>query len=158
MKRAIVVLALLLLTASVTAQDPPGFAMWKAAELARRDQALSTHIGPDRSARETLAEYGDHRFRYIRRDAGPGNPEQHDTIVDVVYVQSGQCTLVLGGTMVGKKASSGPGEYLGTGIDGGERHPLAEGDVVHIPAGVPHAFIVPAGQHVTYVLLKFPGK
>jgi len=27
---------------------------------------------------------------------------------------------------------------------------------VHIPAGVPHAFLVPAGKHLTYVLLKIP--
>jgi quercetin dioxygenase-like cupin family protein len=37
-------------------------------------------------------------------------------------------------------------------------HPLAAGDIVHIPAGVPHSFLVPAGKHITYVLLKFPDR
>ena len=54
------------------------------------------------------------------------------------------------------KVSSGAGEYLGTGIEGGERHPLAAGDVVHIPAKIPHSFLVPQGKHITYVLVKFP--
>jgi quercetin dioxygenase-like cupin family protein len=75
-----------------------------------------------------------------------------------VFVQSGEGVLQLGGTMVGKRAGSGPGEYLGTRLDGGERHPLAAGDVVHIPAAIPHSFLVPAGKHITYVLVKFPAK
>jgi len=139
----------------VLAADPPGFALWSAAELKQRDQALSKKVGADHSARETLADYGDHRFRLLYRDAD-GLPEQHDKIVDVVIVQSGEGTLLLGGRMVNPKTSSGAGEYLGTGIEGGERHPLAAGDVVHIPAKIPHSFLVPKGKHITYVLVKFP--
>jgi hypothetical protein len=139
----------------VLAADPPGFALWSTAELKQRDQALSKKVGADHSARETLADYGDHRFRLLYRDAD-GLPEQHDKIVDVVIVQSGEGTLLLGGKMVNPKTSSGAGEYLGTGIEGGERHPLAAGDVVHIPAKIPHSFLVPKGKHITYVLVKFP--
>ena len=134
-----------------------GYGQWTAAELRTRDAALSKKVGPDHSARETLADYGDHRFRLLYRDAD-GAPEQHDNIVDVVIVQSGEGALQLGGTMVGKRAGSGPGEYLGTRLEGGERHPLGPGDVVHIPATIPHSFLVPAGKHFTYVLVKFPAK
>ena len=137
------------------AADPAGFALWRAAELRQRDEALSKKVGPDHSARETLTDYGDHRFRLLYRDAD-GVPEQHDTIVDVVMVQSGEGTLLLGGRMINPRASSGAGEYLGTGIEGGERHALAAGDIVHIPAKIPHSFLVPAGKHITYVLVKFP--
>jgi hypothetical protein len=139
------------------APDPAGFALWRAAELRQRDEALSKKVGPDHSARETLADYGDHRFRLLYRDAD-GVPEQHDTIVDVVMVQSGEGTLLLGGRMINPRASSGAGEYLGTGIEGGERHALAAGDIVHIPAKIPHSFLVPAGKHITYVLVKFPAR
>ena len=139
------------------AADPVGFALWRAAELRQRDEALSKKVGPDHSARETLADYGDHRFRLLYRDAD-GVPEQHDTIVDVVMVQSGEGTLLLGGRMINPRASSGAGEYLGTGIEGGERHALAAGDIVHIPAKIPHSFLVPAGKHITYVLVKFPAR
>ena len=85
-----------------------------------------------------------------------GFPEQHDTIVDLVFVQSGEGVLQLGGTMIDKKATGSPGEYAGSRLDGGSRHPLAAGDVIHIPAAVPHAFLVTKGQHLTYVLVKFP--
>jgi hypothetical protein len=145
-----------LLSAPVLAADPPGFALWKAADLAQHDKALSTHVAADHSSRETLADYGDHRFRMLYRDAD-GNPEQHDAIIDVVLVQSGEGTLVLGGTMAGRRSTT-PGEFVGTRLDGGDRHPLGPGDIVHIPAGIPHAFLVPAGRHFTYVLLKIPSK
>ena len=145
------------LVVPVLAADPTGFAMWRAAELKQRDEALSKKVGADHSARETLAEYNDHRFRMLYRDAD-GVPEQHDNIVDVVIVQSGEGTLLLGGRMINAKASTGAGEYLGTGIEGGERHALAAGDVVHIPAKIPHSFLVPKGKHITYVLVKFPAR
>ena len=156
MKAVIPFLAAGLLVVPVMAADPVGFAMWKPAELKQRDEALSKKIGADHSARETLADYGDHRFRLLYRDAD-GLPEQHDNTVDVVIVQSGEGTLVLGGKMINLKASTvGVGEYVGTGIEGGERHALAAGDLVHIPAKIPHGFLVAKGKHITYVLVKFP--
>ena len=157
MKVVLRFLAAGLVVVPVFAADPAGFALWRAAELRQRDEALSKKVGPDHSARETLADYGDHRFRLLYRDAD-GVPEQHDTIVDVVMVQSGEGTLLLGGRMINPRASSGAGEYLGTGIEGGERHALAAGDIVHIPAKIPHSFLVPAGKHITYVLVKFPAR
>ena len=89
----------------------------------------------------------------LYRDAD-GLPEQHDNFVDVVIVQSGEGTLLLGGKMIDPKA----GEYLGTGIEGGERHALAPGDLVHIPAKIPHNFLVAKGKHLTYVLVKVPAR
>jgi mannose-6-phosphate isomerase-like protein (cupin superfamily) len=130
------------------------FGLWKSGELEKHDQELSRHVGEDHSSRETLADYKSHRFRMLYRDAD-GNPEQHDTIIDIVYVKSGEGTLVLGGTMAGRR-TTGPGESVGTRLDGGERHPLGAGDIVHIPAGIPHSFLVPPGKHITYVLLKIP--
>jgi hypothetical protein len=154
MKTAICLISVASLMAVVGA-EPSRLAIWKSGELRQRDDALSKKVGPDHSARETLADYGDHRFRMLYRDAD-GIPEQHDQIVDVVIVQSGEGSLLVGGTMINPKASSGAGEYLGTGIEGGERHALAPGDIVHIPAKVPHSFLVPKGKHITYVLVKFP--
>jgi quercetin dioxygenase-like cupin family protein len=156
MKAAIRFLAAGFLVVPVLAADPVGFAIWKAAELKQRDEALSKKVGADHSARETLADYGDHRFRLLYRE-GDGLPEQHDHTVDVVIVQSGEGTLVVGGKMINLKASAvGAGEYTGTGIEGGEMHALAAGDVVHIPAKIPHSFLVTKGKHITYVLVKFP--
>jgi hypothetical protein len=144
-----------LLVVPVLAADHPDFRLWKADELKRRDAALSKKVGPDHSSRETLADFGDHRFRFLYRDAN-GFPEQHDRIVDVVFVQSGAGTLQLGGEMVDRKATGTAGEFVGSRLEGGTRHPLGAGDVIHIPATVPHAFLVPEGGHITYVLVKFP--
>ena len=147
----------LVLAAPVFAADPADFAAWTSADLKQHDEALSKKVGPDHSARETLADYTSHRFRMLYRD-GDGFPEQHDNIVDVVIVQSGESTLVVGGRMVGSRKAdgAGPGEYIGTVIEGGERRRIGAGDVVHIPPGVPHSFLVARGAHVTYVLVKFP--
>lgn len=142
--------------APLSAADPPGFSHWTADALEVHDQSLSTHVAADHSARETLADFGDHRFRMLYR-AADGNPEQHDSIIDIVFVQSGEGTLILGGTMAGRRGTTA-GEWVGTGLDGGDRHPLGPGDIVHIPAGVPHRFLVPTGKHFTYVLLKISGR
>ena len=141
-------------TAQAPATPSPTFALWKSGDLVKHDEELSKHVGEDHSSRETLADYKSHRFRMLYRDAD-GNPEQHDTIIDIVYVKSGEGTLMLGGTMAGRR-TTGPGEFVGTRLDGGERHPLGAGDIVHIPAGIPHSFLVPQGKHLTYVLLKIP--
>ena len=154
MKTVVRLLVLALLGTRVLAADPPGFAMWKASELKAHDEALPARVAEDHSSRETLADFDTHRFRMLYRDAD-GNPEQHDAIIDIVYVQSGAGTLMMGGTMQGRRSTT-PGEYVGTRLDGGDLHPLGAGDIVHIPAGIPHSFLVAKGQHLTYVLLKIP--
>ena len=115
MKTVAWMFAAALLTVPVTAADPPGFVMWRASdELKAHDVSLSTHVGADHSSRETLAEYTDHRFRMLYRDAD-GNPEQHDAIIDVVLVQSGEGTLVVGGTMVGQPVRRGQASWSARG-------------------------------------------
>lgn len=157
MNRLVAIALLALAFVPVFGAEKSTFNLWTQKAIAEREAVLMKSIAPDHSSRETLADYGDHRFRLLYRDAN-GNPEQHDKIVDVVMVHSGEGQLMMGGVMAGKKGSSETGEYLGTALTGGELHPLAPGDIVHIPAGIPHAFLVPAGKHITYVLLKFPGK
>ena len=145
--------AVVLTDAPVLQFDPPGFAMWKASELEQRDAALSTRVGRDHSARETLADYGNpagaHRFRFIHRDAD-GIPEIHDDIIDVVFVQSGAGTLLVGGEMLNRTGGRG------TDISGGTRYPLGPGDMIHIPRETPHSYLVPEGGHITYVLVRVP--
>jgi mannose-6-phosphate isomerase-like protein (cupin superfamily) len=160
MKRATLAATCLLLSSCSTApdlqDDPPGFAMWTSSELARRDTALSTRVGEDHSARETLADYGNptgaNRFRFILRDAD-GNPEEHEEIEDVVFIQSGEGTLLVGGELINRRGGS-TGTYSGDGIAGGTRYPVGPGDLIHIPAKTPHSYLVPEGGHITYVLVR----
>jgi mannose-6-phosphate isomerase-like protein (cupin superfamily) len=84
--------------------------------------------------------------------SGAGQVEVHDKETDVMYVVDGDATLVTGGTMVGGKATA-PGQWRGTDIEGGRPQHLTKGDVVVIPAGIPHWFKqVP--QSISYYVVK----
>jgi mannose-6-phosphate isomerase-like protein (cupin superfamily) len=83
---------------------------------------------------------------------GPGRVEVHEKETDVLYVIEGTATFVTGGTMVGGKTSS-PGQMLGDDIKGGETHHLTKGDVLVVPAGIPHWFKEVPGQ-LSYFVVK----
>lgn len=135
------------------ALDPPGFGLWRAAELAQHNEEIVANVRADGSSRMTLADYGEggnsHRLRFIRRDRD-GWPELHENIIDVVFVQSGQGEVLVGGDMTGQ--SNVPGAR----ISGGQKHAVSAGDVIHIPARMPHAYLTTQGNHITYVLLRVP--
>ena len=81
-----------------------------------------------------------------------GKAELHEKQTDVYYVADGAATFVTGGVLLGDKVVS-PGQHQGSGIQGGEFHHLSKGDVVVIPAGVPHWFRdVP--HSINYFLIK----
>lgn len=155
--RSALLLLLFVAFAASFAAEESSFGLWTPAFVGQREAELMKHVAADHSSRETLADYGDHRFRLLYRDAD-GLPEEHDKIVDVVMVHSGSGAVMIGGVMSGKKCSAATGEYLGTALTGGEVHQLAAGDIVHIPAGIPHSFLVTPGGHITYMLLKFSGR
>ena len=84
--------------------------------------------------------------------AASGAAELHEKQTDVYYVADGEATFVTGGVLIGDKVVS-PGQHQGTGIQGGDVHHLSKGDVLVIPAGVPHWFKeVP--HSVNYLLVK----
>ncbi len=59
---------------------------------------------------------------------------------------------VTGGTMAGGKTSA-PGQMLGSSTEGGVTHRLTKGDVIVVPAGLPHWFKeVPAP--ISYFVVK----
>ena len=74
---------------------------------------------------------------HASRRTAPGQAEIHARDTDVLYVLDGEATLVTGGHAVSTKTTA-PDELRGISIDGGETRSLNKGDVVVIPAGVPH--------------------
>jgi len=81
-----------------------------------------------------------------------GEVEVHDVQTDTIYVIDGTATFVTGGTIVGDKVRT-PGQHFGTDIKGGQTHHLTKGDVIVVPAGVPHWFKeVP--KTVSYYVVK----
>jgi len=85
-----------------------------------------------------------------RREA-PGMAEVHTKDADVIYVLEGTATLVTGGTAVELK-NTAPDEFRGKSIDGGETRQLNKGDVIIIPAGVPHWFKEVTNPFLYYVV------
>ena len=78
--------------------------------------------------------------------------EVHTQEADLFYVIDGTATQVLGGTVVGGKDTA-PGQIRGTTIEGGQTYHLSKGDVMWVPAGVPHWFPeIP--QPLSYLLVK----
>jgi mannose-6-phosphate isomerase-like protein (cupin superfamily) len=70
-----------------------------------------------------------------------------------MIVESGEATLVVGGTMVEPKTVK-PHEVRGSSIAGGAIKQLTPGDVVHIPAKVPHQLKIATGKTFTYLVIK----
>lgn len=150
-------LALLLLASpSLMAADPEGFAYWSGKTLAGFEQKLAPKIDSKKVATEQLASYAGHSLVVVHRQ-GSGEAEVHESLVDIFVVQSGQAILLVGGEVIEGK-TTGPGEIRGTGIKGGERKPLVPGDMVHIPAGVPHQVTLEEGRQFTYVIVKVNSK
>ena len=83
-----------------------------------------------------LAQAANYKVMTAKRDA-PGEVEVHTKFMDVFYVVAGSATIVVGGKAVGQKSTDAD-EPRWTSIEGGEVRHLSEGDVVVIPAGVPH--------------------
>lgn len=84
----------------------------------------------------TLMQAANYKVMTIRRDAA-GEVEIHNKFTDVFYIVSGSATIMVGGKATGLKSSE-PNELRGTSIEGGQLKQLSAGEVVIIPAGVPH--------------------
>ncbi len=93
---------------------------------------------------------GNYMVHASRREA-PGMAEVHTKDADVVYVLEGTATLVTGGTAVDLK-NTAPDEFRGKEISGGETRQLNKGDVIIIPAGVPHWFKEVTNPFLYYVV------
>ena len=151
-KLLVTLLALSAFATVLLCADPDGFAMYTSAEMKNRINSakLDDHkVGLDR-----VATWGNHGLLAIRRE-GDGEAEVHDTQVDVIFVVSGEATLIVGGTVVEPRTSA-PGEIRGKSIMGGVKKKMAPGDVFHIPAKIPHQMLVP--KLITFEVVKVDTK
>jgi mannose-6-phosphate isomerase-like protein (cupin superfamily) len=147
---------ILLVPLAMFAADPAGFTLWKSAELKGYEKKLSPKIDAQKVASQTLAQYGSHLTMIAHRE-GSGEAELHRKMADLFVIESGAATLVVGGR-IPKERTTGPGEVRGPSIEGGARHPMAAGDVAHIPANTPHQLLLDPGQQVTYFVVKVETK
>ena len=128
MRRLLTIATLFATTALLTAQRGGTGVVYVPADRV----AASLAAGGPLVTQSDLIVQGSHRN-------AAGQVEVHDKQTDVFYIVEGEATLVTGGTLVDGKVSA-PGQWLGTSITGGQSQHIGKGDVLVIPAGVPHWF------------------
>jgi mannose-6-phosphate isomerase-like protein (cupin superfamily) len=144
--------ALLSGATAAMAAEPAGIVIWKASDLKGYEQKLAPKIDAGKLATEQLGRFGNH-LAMIGHRQGDGQAEVHGLQADIFVVQSGEATLVLGGEVVDGKTTA-PNEIRAASIKGGQRHAIAAGDIVHIPAKVPHQLLIAPGKQFTYFVVK----
>lgn len=103
---------------------------------------------------ETMLTSSDQQstFLLVHRTVS-SEPEVHARWDDVIIVRGGTGALELGDSLVGS-AYRAPGERKGGTITMRYSILVRAGDMVRIPAGVPHAFTVPRDSALDYFVLK----
>jgi mannose-6-phosphate isomerase-like protein (cupin superfamily) len=152
MKTLCLFVAVLACTTWLRAADPEGFALWKAAAVNSSGKELASKIDDQKFAWLPMATYSNHLIGLSYRE-GDGSAELHETQADILIVEGGEATLLVGGTMVAPKTVK-PHEVRGSSIEGGVTKQLAPGDIVHIPAKVPHQLKIHAGTKFAYLVIK----
>jgi mannose-6-phosphate isomerase-like protein (cupin superfamily) len=112
--------------------------------------------GPEGMASGKLNEYPNH-FTMIALRSKNGGAEIHENYADFFFVVRGSAKLLTGGTVQDSKTVS-PGEIRSKSVLNGVETTLNQGDIVHIPATVPHQLLLPEGGTFLYFVIKVKEK
>jgi len=126
---------------------------WTAAEMTAVGQELG-------SAKQTTHRFfGEKGYNMeVRRLVGPQPILLHAKKSDFMLIQDGEGTYMSGGELVnGKAGGEDAGDMRGDSIRGGVSRVVKPGDVMFVPAGIPHGF-VETKDHVTFVMIRFDTK
>lgn len=144
-------LALLLATAPASAQD-----LASGSEIAARVEAMGKAMKPGQGfAWEPVVRDGE-RVAALEYWKAPGRPAVHPDQAEYAIVIAGEGTLRTGPSMVGGRETQ-PGLIEGDTIVDAVDRPLKPGDVLLIPAGVPHWFGI-TGDRLVLLGTKIPAK
>ena len=144
--------SLLLIVLPMVAQAPNKIMVWKSADLMAYAATLAPKVNAQKVASQPLADFGGYNAQVAHRE-GSGEAEWHDNASDVIVVQSGGCTMILGGTIKDGR-TTGAGEIRGASIDAGQSYAVAPGDIINIPPKTPHQMVLPPGGQITYFVVK----
>src|ERR1041385_990769 len=140
---------------AASAQQDEELAMAAAAAVSRGPAPVtffdSTHVRAAFDNGAVLFNQGESYMVHASRREKPGMAEIHTKDADIVYVLDGTATLVTGGSAVDAKVTEAD-ELRGSSINGGEAHQLRKGDVIIVPAGVPHWFKEVSNPFLYYVV------
>lgn len=104
------------------------------------------------SVSKVVGTFAGHSLMLIQRN-GNGEVEVHQHKHDMLFVRQGGATLVYGGEVVNGKDTA-PGEIRGDSIRGGTKRTIHTGDIIQIPATVPHQLLLNPGQTIAYAAVK----
>src|SRR6266849_1131942 len=89
----------------VIAAVPAGYDHWTAEQFRTREEVLRKTM-KDGLASETLGHWGNHLLLKTHREASSGQAELHEKQADLIIVQSGDATLIVGGKIVGGRTTA----------------------------------------------------
>jgi glc operon protein GlcG len=143
-----------ILTTALAMASATAVAQSRAVTHVDSEKVAAALAGGSRGIVGPLVSAKDYTVSGIKRTK-PGEVEIHDHETDIFYVTDGEATLVTGGTIVGAKQTA-PGQTRGTDLHGGQIVRLKKGDVITIPAGVPHWFkdVSPSISYLTVKVIK----
>jgi len=104
------------------------------------------------SAVEAIKEYP-HYAAVLSFQSRTGDAEVHHGHTCLFHVLAGAATLTTGGT-VNRPRTIEPGELRGASIENGSSQELRQGDIAHVPAGVPHQFLIAGDKSLTCLIVK----
>jgi mannose-6-phosphate isomerase-like protein (cupin superfamily) len=122
------------------------------ADLTAMEKTLEQKADASGLATETLKKYAsDYTMLAFRSKSGKA--ELHEKFADFYFVVGGEATLVSGGHIV-NSATTAPGEVRGDSVQDGRETKLKKGDIVHIPANIPHQLVLAKGATFQYFIVK----
>lgn len=145
----------------VVAPRTPGAIRREAEKRRRRPDFIpatttlgSAPMGKGRVFGTTLLSSSDDETVYVlvRRTAS-SQPEVHARWDDLVLVRSGTGAIEMGDSLVGSRYRA-PGERAGGTFTKSYQIVVHAGDLVRIPAAVPHAFVVAGTEPLEYLVIK----
>ena len=138
--------------ASLGQEAMPTPDQYSPADLAAMEKTLEQKADASGLATETLKKYAsDYTMLAFRSKSGKA--ELHEKFADFYFVVGGEATLVSGGHIV-NSATTAPGEVRGDSVQDGKETKLKKGDIVHIPANIPHQLVLAKGATFQYFIVK----
>lgn len=110
---------------------PDGSGLYSQMNLSRQDKAIALISERDKS----------------------GQAEMHADWNDHMFIQQGEATMTLGGTIQNPRQTA-KGETRGDAITGGKTISLHAGDYVFVPVNVPHRMVLAPGKTIRYAVVK----
>lgn len=140
------------LAAAALAALPAGYTHWTAQQIQERAKNLPSKMNKVKVSTASLGAWGNHSMSLIHRE-GSGEAELHQTQSDILFIRSGDASIIIGGTIPNGRTTTAH-EIRGPRIEGGEKQPLHPGDVLHIAPKTPHQMILEPGQVLDYYAIK----